>query len=55
MQLNKLNFKETCVNIYKKNGIKGFYNGFSLGIFRAFPLHGGVFMGYEFTKNLINN
>jgi hypothetical protein len=30
--------------------IKNFYRGFPLAIMRAMPLHGGVFMGYEFAK-----
>ena len=34
--------------------IKNFYRGFPLAIMRAMPLHGGVFMGYEFAKKLNN-
>ena len=33
--------------------IKNFYRGFPLAIMRAMPLHGGVFMGYEFAKKNI--
>ena len=53
MQVNKLSLRNTCQNIYKSQGIPGFYKGFSLGIFRAFPLHGGVFLGYELSKKFI--
>lgn len=41
-------------DIYKNNGYKGFYNGFSFAIIRAIPLHGGVFLGYEYSKKLFN-
>jgi hypothetical protein len=40
-------------NIYKDAGIRGFYSGFSLAVARAIPLHGGVFLGYEFAKQLL--
>ena len=48
------NLKQTIINIYKKNGITGFYSGFKFAIFRAVPLHGGVFMGYEISKKYSN-
>jgi solute carrier family 25 carnitine/acylcarnitine transporter 20/29 len=41
-------------SIYKNDGPKGFYRGFSLAIMRALPLHGGVFLGYELSKKFIN-
>ena len=53
MQMKELSLKKTCLDIYQKRGIAGFYKGFSLGIFRAFPLHGGVFLGYELSKKFI--
>lgn len=34
-------------------GIKNYYRGFYLAIMRAFPLHGGVFLGYEISKNIL--
>lgn len=34
-------------NIYSHYGFKGFYRGFSLSLFRAIPLHSGVFLGVE--------
>jgi solute carrier family 25 carnitine/acylcarnitine transporter 20/29 len=41
-------------NIYKTDGAIGFYRGFSLAIMRALPLHGGVFLGYEYSKKMFN-
>lgn len=40
-------------DIYKNNGYKGFYSGFSYAIMRAIPLHGGVFLGYEYSKKIL--
>lgn len=42
-------------NIYKTNGLFGFYKGFNLALLRALPLHGGVFWGYEFSKKMFNS
>ena len=39
-------------NIYRTNGFIGFYRGFSYAIMRALPLHGGVFLGYEYSKKM---
>lgn len=39
-------------DIYKNYGFKGYYSGFSYAIMRAIPLHGGVFLGYEYSKKL---
>lgn len=44
---------EVIKSIYKKDGIRGFYHGFSLSIMRAIPLHGGVFLGYELSKKFL--
>ena len=41
-------------NIYKTDGAIGFYRGFGLAIMRALPLHGGVFLGYEYSKKIFN-
>lgn len=40
--------------IYIQDGFKGFYRGFSYALMRALPLHGGVFLGYEYSKKLLN-
>jgi solute carrier family 25 carnitine/acylcarnitine transporter 20/29 len=42
--------KTVISQIYNKNGLCGFYNGFQYAIMRAIPLHGGVFLGYELSK-----
>jgi hypothetical protein len=42
-------------NIYGREGLRGFYRGFSLAIMRAIPLHGGVFLGYEYSKKMLLN
>jgi solute carrier family 25 carnitine/acylcarnitine transporter 20/29 len=42
---------------HKKSNFKilNFYKGFNLAILRAMPLHGGVFLGYELSKNILSN
>ncbi len=47
MQNENKGFRYAVSNIYNTHGIRGFYRGFSLGLFRALPLHAGVFFGYE--------
>lgn len=37
-------------NIYKQNGIRGFYKNFHLALIRAFPLHAGTFATMEILK-----
>lgn len=48
MQNNSINFREALAIIMKNEGLAGLYRGMPLALFRAIPLHGGVFMGYEF-------
>ncbi len=38
---------EIVKNIYKNNGVKGFFRGFHLALFRAVPLHAGTFAMFE--------
>lgn len=38
-------------NIYKTNGIKGFFRGFHLALLRAVPLHAGTFAMFEYLNN----
>lgn len=40
--------------MYSKHGYKIFFRGFSAAMFRAFPLHGIVFLGYEFALRCMN-
>jgi solute carrier family 25 carnitine/acylcarnitine transporter 20/29 len=47
-----ITISQVIKNIYKNNGLRGFYNGFSYAIMRAIPLHGGVFLGYEYSKKI---
>jgi solute carrier family 25 carnitine/acylcarnitine transporter 20/29 len=50
---SNITIKYVIKDIYKNNGIKGFYHGFNYAIMRALPLHGGVFLGYEFSKKIL--
>jgi len=50
MQNNSIGFKEALGIIMKNEGLMGLYRGMPLALFRAIPLHGGVFMGYEFCN-----
>jgi hypothetical protein len=54
MQNENINFIQAANKIYDNYGIKGFYRGLSLGLFRAIPLHAGVFFGYELFVNTVN-
>jgi hypothetical protein len=42
-----LNYVKIIKKIYNENGLVGFFRGISFSLMRAFPLHAGVFMGYE--------
>lgn len=33
--------------IYQKQGLRGFYRGWSSAVIRAFPANAGLFLGYE--------
>jgi hypothetical protein len=35
-------------------GVRNVYRGWSLAMMRAVPLHGGVFLGYEYSKTLLS-
>ena len=45
-----LSYKEIHKQIMKLK--YRYYTGFSMALLRAFPLHGGVFLGYEIAKSL---
>jgi solute carrier family 25 (mitochondrial carnitine/acylcarnitine transporter), member 20/29 len=53
IQNNNIGFLSATQSIWRNYGIRGFYRGFSLGLMRALPLHGGVFMGYEGIMSLM--
>ena len=51
---NNVPITQVIKDIYKNESFKGFYRGFSYAIMRAIPLHGGVFLGYEYSKKIFN-
>jgi solute carrier family 25 carnitine/acylcarnitine transporter 20/29 len=51
---NTSTIKEIINDVYKKDGLKGFYKGFHFAAARAIPLHAGVFLGYELSKKIEN-
>lgn len=43
-----------CISkVYAKEGIAGFFKGFTPAIIRAFPANAACFLGYEYTKELL--
>lgn len=48
-QIKKINI----LNYLKTHNLRTLYKGFPLALMRAFPLHGGVFLGYETAKKII--
>lgn len=55
VQNENTGYKNIIRKIWRENGIKGFYRGANLALLRCIPLHGGVFVGYEIMKELINS
>ena len=57
MQLKDSNYKgmiDCITSLKRENGLYVFYKGFPTCIMRAFPLHGGAFLGFElYTKYII--
>ena len=47
---DSLKISNIIQNIYKTDGIKGFFKGFNLALLRAVPLHAGTFTTVEFLK-----
>jgi solute carrier family 25 carnitine/acylcarnitine transporter 20/29 len=54
MQHKNYSFTKASKIIYNQAGIRGFYRGYGMGLFRAMPLHGFVFLGVESFKKYIN-
>ena len=50
---NTKSLQKIILDIYNKNGLRGFYKGFYFAAARAIPLHSGVFLGYEISKRYI--
>ena len=46
-------YKDVIKEIYRTEGLKGYYRGFSLALLRCIPLHGGVFLGYNLCLDYI--
>lgn len=53
MQYYNIGFRQATKDIWMKSGVRGFYSGFVWGLLRAGILHGGVFVGYEQSKNYL--
>jgi len=49
------NMRECITHTYQTHGLKFFFSGMSLALLRAFQLHAGVWVGYEFSKQILNN
>jgi len=47
---NKISITGTVMEIYKQNGLRGFFRGFHFALMRAVPLHAGTFATMEFLK-----
>jgi mannose/fructose/N-acetylgalactosamine-specific phosphotransferase system component IIC len=41
--------------MYAAHGIRIFFRGFTAAMMRAFPLHGIVFLGYEFAMKVMSS
>lgn len=48
-----LSIRETARTIYLKRGLPGFFSGLGVAVLRAFPANAALFMGYEYTKKLL--
>lgn len=43
----------TARYIYANKGLRGFYAGLGVVILRAFPANAALFVGYEYTKKVL--
>jgi hypothetical protein len=48
-----LNITQTANQIFKEQGLRGFFNGFEVAIIRAFPANAALFVGYELSRGLM--
>jgi len=53
MQNDNVGLRTAVQRIWSAGGVNGFYRGYCWGLCRAAILHGGVFLGYEGSKNLL--
>jgi solute carrier family 25 carnitine/acylcarnitine transporter 20/29 len=47
---DKIRFTQTVSQIYRDAGLRGFFRGFHLALFRAVPLHAGTFATMEVMR-----
>jgi len=47
---NKVSFVDVIKNVYRQNGIRGFFRGFHLAVIRAIPLHAGTLSMFEYLN-----
>eukprot|EP01032_Pedospumella_encystans_P011119 gene11119-12956_t len=50
---NPLSIRATARNIYTQKGLAGFYAGLGVVLIRAFPANAALFVGYEYTKKVL--
>lgn len=43
----------TAREILKAQGVRGFFTGIEVAIFRAFPANAALFVGYELSRDLM--
>ena len=53
IKLSGNKFKKNYYNIIKNEGYIGLWKGFSPCLLRAFPANAAIFLGYEYTINLL--
>jgi len=49
----KIRILETAKHIYKMRGLRGFFAGIEVAVLRAFPANAALFMGYEYSKQML--
>jgi solute carrier family 25 ornithine transporter 2/15 len=45
--------RQTAANILKTQGMRGFFNGMSVAVVRAFPANAALFLGYELARKVL--
>lgn len=53
--INPPRIRDVVADIWKHNGVKGFYRGVEATLIRAFPANAALFLSYEWTKKLFGN
>lgn len=47
--------RDVFSGIYRKEGLRGFYHGYSAGVLRAFPANAGLFGGVEVSRRIVHH